>query len=326
MKKTIIAAAVAASVAAPAAFADVTISGMVNPEFSKDNQSDLYYWTEGDLGKNTDSDWVSSVNTDLVFKASDDLGNGMKATAKYHLFHDDGKANGNGHADMSVTLSGDFGAIVAGRMEPLIEGAFDAYANIDASHDLDLEGQDVMNRTTVGTGGLAYVSPNMNGVSVAVSNVSNGDFSAANEVLVKYSNGGINLMAINSDFDAGDTNATGFAAGYKMGDLELRAMTRDGKTDDIDTDYTMIGAKYTMGANTFAIGYAQEDFNDIWIGDLRDIEAESYILSASHALSKNTSVYVTYKDTSYDFTYEDFGTYKETADTDTLLFGLKQTF
>jgi opacity protein-like surface antigen len=33
MKKTIIASAVAAAVAAPAAFADVKISGMVNPEF-----------------------------------------------------------------------------------------------------------------------------------------------------------------------------------------------------------------------------------------------------------------------------------------------------
>jgi len=282
---------------------------------------------DSDYGKDTDSDWVTSVNTDLVIQASDDLGNGLKASAKYHLFHDDGKANANGHADMSVTISGDFGAVTAGRMEPLIEGAFDAFANIDASHDLDLEGMDVMTRTTVGTGGLAYVSPNMNGISVAVSNVSNGDFSAANEVLVKYSNGGMTLMAINSDADDLDTDATGFAVGYKMGDLELRAMTRDGQTDDVDTDYTMIGAKYSMGANTFALGYAEEDAGSSGnIGSYK-IESESYIVSASHALSKNTSVYVTYKNSEYNDTYKSLLTVdKDSADTDTLLFGLKQTF
>jgi predicted porin len=325
MKKTIIAAAVAASVAAPAAFADVTISGMVNPEFYDVNDSDF-------TGA-ADSGWTGSVNTDLVFQASDDLGNGMKASAKYHLFHDDGKANTNGHADMSVTLSGDFGAIVAGRMEPLIEGQFDAFANIDASHDLDLEAFDVMTRTTVGAGGLAYVSPSMNGLSVAVSNVASDDFSAANEVLVKYSNGGLSLMAIQSEMDgttsATDTDQTGFAIGYKMGDLEVRAMTRSGETSGVDHDYDMIGAKYTMGANTFALGFSQEEGK----GKLNSTvtatgDVDRMIVSASHALSKNTSVYVTYMDVDLDVTLSGAASGHTSTDgeADAVLFGIKQTF
>jgi predicted porin len=93
MKKTIIAASIAAVVAAPAAFADVSISGNVMAEFVEDQMF---------------------TNNDLVFKSSEDLGNGMKASAKYHLFHDDGNSS---TADFSVTLSGDFGAFSMGRQE-----------------------------------------------------------------------------------------------------------------------------------------------------------------------------------------------------------------
>jgi predicted porin len=281
MKKTIIAAAVAASVAAPAAFADVSISGMVNPEFQK-----------------TGSDWAGSVNTDLVFKASEDLGNGMKASAKYHLFHDDG---GNSVADESVAISGDFGTVKAGRFEPFVEGVFDAFANIDASHDLDLEGSNVLTRASVANGAIAYVSPTVNGFHVGVSNVSAGDFSAANEVIAVYKAGGMTVMALNSDADNGP-NTTGFALGYKMGDLEVRAMTRDGETAaGADDDYSMVGVKYTMGANTLAAGVA--DNNDV----------DSTILSLNHAMSKNVSVYVVGKDT-------------DGAADNELLFGLVQKF
>jgi predicted porin len=69
MKKTIIASAIAAAVAAPAAFADVKISGMVAYEQS----------TKDDAGVSTDA---GNVYTDLVFTGSEDLGNGLKAGFK----------------------------------------------------------------------------------------------------------------------------------------------------------------------------------------------------------------------------------------------------
>jgi regulator of PEP synthase PpsR (kinase-PPPase family) len=90
MKKTIIASAVAAAVSAPVAFADVSISGMVNPEFSDSNAATGY---------------AASVNTDLVFKGSEDLGNGLKASFKYHIFHDDG-ASTNLTTTSAVVLIG----------------------------------------------------------------------------------------------------------------------------------------------------------------------------------------------------------------------------
>jgi predicted porin len=295
MKKTIIAAAVAASVAAPAAFADVSISGMVNPEFiDKDGTTSSDGWN------------ASSINTDLVFKASEDLGNGMKATAKIHWFSDttdQAMNNGGGNtesqatADLSLTVSGDFGSVVTGRFEPASEGVIDAFVNVDASHDLDLENslEGQIGRTN---NGLAYMSPSMNGLSVGVgvfagasSVVADDSFSGAQEVFVKYSNGPLTVMANQTTVDGTGTAAataertlSAVAASYKMGDLELRAMSRTYEANgSTDKDSKFFGAKYTMGANTFAVGMLDND----------TAATDAEIYSVSHALSKNTSVYVT---------------------------------
>jgi len=81
MKKTLIASAVAAVVAAPAAFADVTISGQINQEFY-------------DAGGDTQSD----LNSDIVFSGKEDLGNGVTANWKIHTFMDNGTFGSNGAA------------------------------------------------------------------------------------------------------------------------------------------------------------------------------------------------------------------------------------
>ena len=299
MKKTIIAAAVAASVAAPAAFADVSISGMVNPEFiDKDGTGASNGWN------------ASSINTDLVFKASEDLGNGMKATAKIHYFADttdQAMNNGSGNtesqatADLSLTVSGDFGSVVTGRFEPASEGVIDAFVNVDASHDLDLENS-LEGQIGRSNNGLAYMSPSMNGLSVGVgvfagasSVVADDSFSGAQEVFVKYSNGPLMVMANQTTVDGTGTAAvatvsdvektiSAVAASYKMGDLELRAMSRTYEANgSTDKDSKFFGAKYTMGANTFAVGMLDND----------TAATDAEIYSVSHALSKNTSVYVT---------------------------------
>jgi predicted porin len=294
MKKTIIAAAVAASFVAPVAMAEVSISGMVNPEFiDKDGTTSSDGWN------------ASSINTDLVFKASEDLGNGMKATAKWHIFSDttdqafnqgNSVTETNQMADMSVTVSGDFGAVVVGRFEPASEGVMDAFVNVDASHDLDLENslEGAIGRTN---NGLAYSSPSMNGFSVGVgtfagasSNTADDTFSGATEVFAKYSNAGLTVMANDTTVKGTGTSSSAekslkaVAVSYKMGDLELRAMTRTYEVNGAaDKDSKFFGAKYTMGANTFAAGMLDND----------TANTDAEIFSVSHALSKNTSIYAT---------------------------------
>jgi predicted porin len=108
MKKTIIAAAIAASVAAPA-FAEVSISGMMNPEWVKEGSD---YDVSAATVNSTTAAAGTGVNTDLVITSSEDLGNGLKAGVKYHIFHDHANSQ---VADLSASLSGDFGTIIAGR-------------------------------------------------------------------------------------------------------------------------------------------------------------------------------------------------------------------
>jgi predicted porin len=337
MKKTLIAAAVAASVAAPAAFADVKVSGMVAPEFSVT-----------DNGTSTDE---GRVWTDLVFSGSEDLGNGLTASFKYHMFADTsgdtgidavgGSAitttdvgvslanatvaaditqptstnadtdGGQRLADLTVALSGDFGTVKMGRFEPFAEGVIDAFANIEGINGMDLESTTgfVSSRTN---GNIAYISPTVGGVHIGLSTVElGGEFNKANEIFAQYKNGPLMVMANSSKNDSNNVKHSGVAASYKIDALELRAMktTMKGQTDTTTNgDYTMIGAKYTMGANTIAVGMSDDETSGT--------NKESTLISLTHALSKNTSAYIGFKN-------DDPAT---GADTDTTIIGVTQKF
>jgi predicted porin len=292
MKKTIVAAAIAAVVSAPA-FADVSISGQINQEF-----------LDGVAANGLDTD----NNTDLVFKASEDLGNGMKATATLHWMGDDAAANtATQFADQKIELSGDFGTIAVGRMEDFTEGKASALMNIDASDALDLED----NRFDVGRseGGMAYVSPSINGFQVGIAGYTvegNTDNVDATDLMVSYTNGPLHLIATKETFKD-DTNPDAetvmFGATYKFGDLRLVAVTREvtnGSNAGVngaanDTDSTMIGAQYTMGANEFAIGQIDMTGADMNANTAGEDTSDATILSFKHSLSKNTNVYVVNK-------------------------------
>jgi len=153
MKKTILAASVAALVAAPAAFADVKIGGNVIQEFISD-----------DATGNSENGLTSAAAVDLVFSVSEDLGNGMSAFAKIHTLRDNG---GSGNADQVVGIKGDFGTVVAGRMESFTEGKVSAMAANDASDTLSIETNRGF-KTGRAEGALAYVSPSFNGLTFGV--------------------------------------------------------------------------------------------------------------------------------------------------------------
>jgi len=312
MKKTIIASAVAAAVSAPAAFADVSISGMVNPEFSDSDATTGY---------------AASVNTDLVFKGSEDLGNGLKASFKYHLFHDDGASTtlstttatinnvgtattiassqtvvssasvANKVADLSVSLSGDFGTITAGRFETFNMAYFHPKADMDPSHDITLE--DTLGQQGRVNGSLAYVSPSFNGLTVGVSTLmgagmadsgtdtSNTDGS---EYMVKYTNAGLELSAGKTTHKgaAADEEVINMYAGYNMGDLKVGVLHRDVENDNggaTDNKSTTYNVAYTMGANTVSFGLLDSD-------DARDGDS---VIALKHAMSKNVSAYIAQK-------------------------------
>jgi predicted porin len=282
MKKTIIASAIAAVVAAPAAFADVSISGQINVEFSD---------REG-------SDATGNNHTDVVLSGSEDLGNGMKAGFVWHMVSDgDGGTTAESFSvggDKRIDLSGDFGTISAGRMEALIENKIASVANIDASEELDLEfnpsGDINYGRDAAG---LRYTSPNMNGLTFGVEafadegdTTNDWDMTA---VYAKYSANGLTVQVAQENSDStnnGDTTA--FSIQYTMGDIALRAvnMDLDATTTADDAEATVVGATYTMGNNEFAIASTVDAS-----GAVSATEGDT-IYSAKHSLSKSTSVYL----------------------------------
>jgi predicted porin len=251
---------------------------MVNPEYATQADDSVEFTT----------------NTDLVFKGSEDLGNGMTASFKYHIFHDGdvtsatatAGSTGGKVADTSVSIAGDFGTVTAGRMESFHEAVAQGFANIDASHNADLE--NTMTEAGIGdrvNGAVAYVSPSFNGLTVGVASISlndaDDDGSDATDVMVKYSNAGLTVFAEKFDVDGG-AQAQAYGASYKMGDIEVRAMQRTHETvAGVESDATFFGAKYTMGNIVLAAGTMDEDTN-----------GDSTILSAEYKLGKRTSAYI----------------------------------
>jgi len=277
MKKTIVAAAVAAVFAAPA-MADVSISGQINQEFV-------------DSG----ADWNSDLNSDIVFKGSEDLGNGLKASFVIHTYLDDGvfgATTTNPTADQSISLSGDFGSVKVGRFEPYTEGKMASIANIDHADAIDLE--TTFSNTGRSEGGFQYVSPSFNGLTVGVEGFARVEDTAATasddfdttSVFAEYSNAGLTVRVAQEENEGRDTY-TSVGAIYKMDNLELRVANINEETSaGVDTDVTFVGAKYTMGANSVAFGMVDADDAN---------EDGDSIISFGHALSKQTNVYVTHK-------------------------------
>jgi len=343
MKKTIIAAAVAAAVAAPAAFAEVKISGNMIQEFR----------SEVDADTGISEDGLESVSAvDVVFSVSEDLGNGMSAFAKIHTMYDNGSGSQD-NADQVVGIKGDFGTIVTGRMESLTESKVDAMAATDSSDALNIEINDAYD-TKRFNGGLAYVSPSFNGLTFTVagfalenggtadtaattisatdltvrssgvgsgpigtvsgssttlttvaSAAGNGKDADANfdatEIMVEYANGPMLARVSYQNVDGKvygankkDQKTTAAAVQYKMDNITLVGTYNDVEngagTDAYDVDGYFLGAKIAVGANTFGLGYLNEDDQDA------SGKNKGHTISIDHALSKRTSLTATYKD------------------------------
>ena len=282
MKKTIVAAAIAAVVAAPAAMADVKISGQLNYEFvdSKGN----------DMGED--------LNTDVVISGSEDLGNGMKASFKM-AGSPDGASDGFGD-DQIISLSGDFGTVSVGRMETFSESKVRAAAANDASDSLSNEVAGTIGQRSNGV--LAYASPKFNGIQVHAAGTILDSATAQTDDFdntdfgISYSNAGLTVMVSQSEgFTRDSDNAvettkateTNIAVKYVMGDFTVAAVNAevDSKTaGTATTDETWFGVSYKMGNNTFAVSTKSSD----------NANADDDTFSVKHALSKQTSIGLTH--------------------------------
>jgi hypothetical protein len=263
MKKTIVAAAVAAVFAAPA-MADVKLSGAI-------------FYETGVTGANDSS--VSEVYTDIVFSGSEDLGNGMKAGFQIVQTQDNAEAVNADTAEgtRTVSLSGDFGSIMGGSFESYTEGNIMSMAASEGVHTVSIEPN--AGNATMATG-HRYTSPSFQGVKVIAEAFNDG----VSTVGIEYSGNGITAKYAQ---EASVLDVDSFAIQYKMGDLTVKAVNTQANDGD---EITFAGATYTMGANTFGLGL---------ITDAKGNDASTdgdMTISVAHALSKSTTVQLAVKD------------------------------
>jgi len=300
MKKTIIASAIAAVVAAPAAFADIKISGQITAEMNDTSGSDL----------------ALVEASDIVITGSEDLGNGMKVSFKLAGSPDNmvaGQANAGGaigEDDRFVTISSDMGSLMFGRYEQIVSADGSDVANSLASSEV-LSVEEKTNAGSRGNQGVRYSSPNFNGVTVKVGGLMDGKDSssadttkdwAATEYQVKYSNAGLMVSYSSESDDVNSKDTDVIAVKYTMGDITVAVTDYD--TTGTASDATIVGAKYTMGNNSIAGAYVTSHGTAANEGD--------FILKATHSLSKSTSAWV-------GFENDDNGN-------DTTVVGLKHAF
>ena len=294
MKKTIIAAAVAAAVAAPAAFADVKISGQINAEIFDNDGANGYQMDE---------------NSDVKISGSEDLGNGMKAFFTINTSPDATGAD-FGEDDRYVGLSGDFGTVTLGRFENLLTSKISTFVDNDAADSLTVEVLGV--GTSRAQEGVRYQAPSMNGFTIAAEAYLDGQgtqtTTTANadtvNVMVSYSNAGLTVSAGQSSQEDASEDVTVIGAKYAMGDLAATVVMTD--SDVAATgESTVAGISYKMGANQIVINHVFED-------DATTSTDGDTLVTLKHSLSKATNVYVGFKS-------DDDGE-------DTTLIGMKHSF
>lgn len=319
MKKSAIALAVAGLIAAPLAMADVQISGQLQTQLVNYSKNDFgakgLYQTDGGMGSNlnTGGNWGA-----LAFSASEDLGDGLKALARYsfNVSTQDGDGKNIGTRDAYVGLAGDWGAVLGGRMntpyksstlgwDPFLSTFMQARGNGGMSGG-PMHGGETNNA-------LAYAG-NFGGVKVVAAAVIDdspndaGDKTNGNHAYsfsVNAPIGPVELAVAHIDYDkiGNETvkwgNATKIGAKWAAGDFSLagqvellsKEMTGSGDSGNI----MYLTGSYAIGNNTLSASYGSEDKDVTGL----DSRSQYFALGASHAFSKNTSAFAGYRSTEY---------------------------
>ncbi|MFO7808589.1 porin [Guyparkeria sp.] len=308
MKKNIIAMAVAAAVAAPAAaMADTTMYGKIHASF------DVY---DGDTMEDRDYG-LASNSSRIGFKGKEDISDSLAFIWQFENTVDwaDG-AGWGGQRNTFVGFSGDWGTAIAGRHDTPFKGVsrkYDLFGDTVGDSRALLnskggtgtpEGWDLRTNNTV-----AYVTPDMGGFSAKAAYVTDWDLNDedgdsipggnnnewdAYSLSAGYSVGGFMIDAAYEQHNAGDLgDETGMrvGAGYKMGGIKVVGLYQT--TEDLagdDQDIWGLGAGYTFGKNTIKAQYYTADDRD----NNADTAADLWAVGYDYKLSKQTTVYAAY--------------------------------
>jgi predicted porin len=304
MNKKIIAAAIAASIVAPAAMAsDVVVYGKVRQAV------DIV-----DMGT-VDNIQINDRTSRLGFKGSEDLGNGLKAIFGMEFGVAISGSNGNGietgaknefspsspvfgGRNAFVGLAGDFGTVLVGRHDHPLKmstGKLDLFADTIADNNQGFT-EGLTDLRADGT--VAYVSPNFSGFTFAGAMVpgenNNADGIAdAYSIAGMYDNGGLYLSAAYEEGDSAldgvgspvDYEQTRIGAGYTMDAFHVNVVWAD--TDNAaaatTTESWVVSGSFTMGNNVLKAKYFDVDNSVV------NTDRDGWALGAEHNFSKRTN-------------------------------------
>jgi len=318
-KKTLIAAAVA-TLASSVAMADV-IGGKVKQTF-----------TSTDSATAATDQWAGGTDAFLTFKGSEDLGNGMSAFADIRMDLDDA-AGALATFDTKVGIKGGFGTVVAGRMEDFSESKVLSMVDVFSGQGVELGGSNAGRNDDA----VAYVSPSFNGLTVGVAGYAMADGNGSNngsdsfdatDIALMYANGPLTVNVAVETIDQAIADAatvnmaektTSFGVGYTMGNLKMAAVYQDIENEAIagtltpanDHNDLMLAAVYTMGNNSIAVGWNE---NELTTGAT---DNNTTSVELRHNFSARTQAFV-------GATQDDFATAAD--ETDTVYMGLSHSF
>jgi predicted porin len=329
MKKHLIAAAVAAAVAVPAA-AQVSVYGRFDQ---------AYYYTKAQTAgsvatKNTSTGLDGGVGgSRLGFKGSEDLGGGMKAEFVLEFGADWAENVGANATRLGfVGLDGGFGTFRMGRqvspVKAIQDGFFASGNNTNfAPGEVHASGDNArafMNGDNRVSNAITYITPSMAGVTAQLQysgNSSKTTVTSTNETANATTNSG-----------GGQDIGQGISLNYSTGPLSIaygqfevtdKATTTGAKTDDetsilaatyglpgvklhlafaereaknattktMDRSMMTIGATIPMGAWSFNLQMSSGEAKALTTGDTVKEDVDAYKLRANYALSKRTSLY-----------------------------------
>jgi predicted porin len=292
MKKTLIAAAVLATVGTSAlAQSSVTVYGRVNVTIERQKFGD------------GDNNWVQQNNASRIgFRGTEDLGGGLKAGfALEHRFNINNGAQTNsafwgGAGQSEVNLSGGFGMV---RLGNFTNESYYATADYVSLHNHDTgTSADAFYADTRGfrqSNKVGYRTPSFGGVTLEVaSNTTDAtDPERTYDVAANYDAGPLHLGAGFQKTD--DARQFAFRALYELGAFTLGGyVQRDEDVFAAGTRTTFrLSGMYTLGNAELHLNFGRAgDYSDR-IGSLGD-KASQYTLGANYNLSKRTKVYTFY--------------------------------
>jgi predicted porin len=337
MNKKLLTAAIAAAMTAPAAMAsDVTIYGKMHLSTSS---------YDGDAA--TADAWdISSHASRLGFKGTESLGNGLSAVWQLELQVQPSDTNGNTinggdgitYRNSFLGLTGGWGTAVIGRHDTPLKissGSLDLFGDTIADYNGNGASDEPAGAGNGNTAGrllstqslgfvdlrvdqaIAYISPSMNGLTIAAAIVQPGmdtaaapqdadGFSEAYSVAAIYGNGPffvslayenlsddlIQELLGNAALDEDERwrlglgyTANGFHVGFVYED-------QDHPGDGVDADRWQLSGSYTFGNNVVKAMYGQNDIDGLAV----DADTDQWAIGLDHNFSKRTKIYAVYTD------------------------------